>query len=436
MDSVPAWWVLRRDVSASVRVEGVPSVFATLIVDSGGEIAGLHAGPDAGASLRTAMRGAVQRPRRRRPAMVLCEPDLGREIQEALSEVGLRVPLSPEEPPDEILDAYDQVLAHMTGRKLSADPPTPAGWRALHAQALRYVRAEPWKRWPDTTDVPLRLKRGGRASRVHVALLSEGDVRRAFAVSRRPHPPDGAAPESTLLVLESEDVPPEATARAERYGWPAGEPLKPTFVTLEGISPREVSAAEADLLTAAIVALLEHEPSDSTDATESVESALASLRVPAASRGEAVEVATLTDSFCAEHLDAEYGRLCREAVARLARKRPSPLTRGELHIWAAAVVYTVGSINFLFDSSQRPHLRGDQISELTGVPRSTLTSKSRRIRDLLGLRQWDPGLCRQEVLRNHPYAWMVEVDGLIVDARTLPPAMQAEAARRGLIPDR
>jgi Domain of unknown function (DUF6398) len=143
----------------------------------------------------------------------------------------------------------------------------------------------------------------------------------------------------------------------------------------------------------------------------------------------------LTDAFCAEHMDAEYGKLCRLLVARLARRRPSPLGRGAVHIWAAAVVYTVGSINFLFDPSQRPHLRGEQIAELTGVASSTLTNKSRRIRDLLSLQQVDPSLCRQELLRNHPYAWMVEVDGLIVDARTLPPELRAEAARRGLIPD-
>jgi hypothetical protein len=32
-------------------------------------------------------------------------------------------------------------------------------------------------------------------------------------------------------------------------------------------------------------------------------------------------------------------------------------------------------------------------------------------------------------------AWMIEVNGLVVDARMLPPELQAEARRRGLIPD-
>jgi hypothetical protein len=39
------------------------------------------------------------------------------------------------------------------------------------------------------------------------------------------------------------------------------------------------------------------------------------------------------------------------------------------------------------------------------------------------------------MLEQHPMAWLVEVDGLIVDAGTLPAEVRDEARRRGLIPD-
>jgi hypothetical protein len=39
------------------------------------------------------------------------------------------------------------------------------------------------------------------------------------------------------------------------------------------------------------------------------------------------------------------------------------------------------------------------------------------------------------MLEQHPMTWLVMVDGLIVDARTLTPELQDEARRRGLIPD-
>ena len=60
------------------------------------------------------------------------------------------------------------------------------------------------------------------------------------------------------------------------------------------------------------------------------------LRVPAAMRETASQVTALTDDFCAEHMDAEYAELCRRLVAKLSRKRPSPLARGDVRVWAAA----------------------------------------------------------------------------------------------------
>jgi hypothetical protein len=47
----------------------------------------------------------------------------------------------------------------------------------------------------------------------------------------------------------------------------------------------------------------------------------------------------------------------------------------------------------------------------------------------------DREFCRRELLEDHPLAWLVEVNGMLVDARWLPPELQAEARRRGLIPD-
>ena len=142
-----------------------------------------------------------------------------------------------------------------------------------------------------------------------------------------------------------------------------------------------------------------------------------SERIPELLRHDAEEIFKLTDPFCAEHLDAEYALLCRRLVAKLARRRPSPLARGDLRIWAGAVIYAVGSVNFLFDRSQRPYLTGDQLSGLTGIPKSTLANKAKLIRDLLRLRPLEPEFCRRELLDRDPRAWMISVDGVIVDPR-------------------
>lgn len=138
--------------------------------------------------------------------------------------------------------------------------------------------------------------------------------------------------------------------------------------------------------------------------------------------------------MCLDHLSHEYGELRRHLLGKLARKRPSSLLRGDRRVWAAAVIYTIGSINILFDPSQAPHLRADGLAALIGVAKSTMANQAGLIRRTLGLGPLEPELCRQELLAHHPYAWLVEVDGIIMDVRALPQPLQDEARRRGLVP--
>jgi hypothetical protein len=64
-----------------------------------------------------------------------------------------------------------------------------------------------------------------------------------------------------------------------------------------------------------------------------------------------------------------------------------------------------------------------------------MANKAKQIRDLLGLNRLDLELCRHDLIERHPWAWYVQVDGVIVDARMLPAALQEECRSRGLIPD-
>src|SRR4051812_40354993 len=161
----------------------------------------------------------------------------------------------------------------------------------------------------------------------------------------------------------------------------------------------------------------------------------AELQVPHALRERAQAVIDITDAACREHLDDEYGRLARKLVARIARKRPSPLARGDARIWAAGAIYAIGQQNFLFDRTQTPHMTADELATALGVVKTTMANKAGLIARTLRLTVFEPELARVAVLEQHPLAWLVEVDRLIVDARSLPPERQDEARRRGLIPD-
>jgi hypothetical protein len=64
-----------------------------------------------------------------------------------------------------------------------------------------------------------------------------------------------------------------------------------------------------------------------------------------------------------------------------------------------------------------------------------MANKARRICELVELSPFSFEFSRRDMLQHNPLAWLVEVNGIPVDARSLPPEVQAEARRRGLIPD-
>jgi len=145
-------------------------------------------------------------------------------------------------------------------------------------------------------------------------------------------------------------------------------------------------------------------------------------------------VIKLTDSFCQEYLNDEYATLCRSLAAALARKRPSPLLRGQLEIWACAIVYALGTVNFLFDPAQTPHISAMEICGLFGISKSSGANKAKQIRDMLRMSQFDATWLLPSQLEKSPIAWLIEVDGLIVDARSLPREIQELAYQKKLIP--
>lgn len=160
----------------------------------------------------------------------------------------------------------------------------------------------------------------------------------------------------------------------------------------------------------------------------------AELRVPAAQRDRVETIFALTDALCRDRLDDECAALCRRLTARLARKRPSPLSGGRPESWAAGVVYAIARLNFLFDVSQTTHISADAIAQQFGVAKSTAAAKATRIETVLGLKAFEPELSRRVIVDHHPLAWLICVDGFVVDARSLPVALQEQAQRQGLIP--
>ena len=145
-------------------------------------------------------------------------------------------------------------------------------------------------------------------------------------------------------------------------------------------------------------------------------------------------VVALTGAFCRDHLDAEYEALCRKMAGALARKRPSPLTRGKPESWAGGIVRVLGGANYLGDPSQPHHMKMSDVSRSFGVSDATASAKATEIRKLLKIRGFEPEWTLPSMMEQNPMIWMIQVNGLIVDARKLPRHIQEEAFRKGLIP--
>lgn len=161
---------------------------------------------------------------------------------------------------------------------------------------------------------------------------------------------------------------------------------------------------------------------------------LGELKIPAATRPAAEAIIALTDQVCADLLDEEYARLARSTVAKLARKRPSPIQSGRASTWAGAVVYALGQANFLFDPATKPCATADDLSAAFGVAKSTLGAKAKQVRDLTKMSWATPEFLREDMISENPAIWFIQVDGIILDARELPIQLQAQAFDLGVIP--
>jgi len=159
-----------------------------------------------------------------------------------------------------------------------------------------------------------------------------------------------------------------------------------------------------------------------------------SQQVPKDMQARFDEITQLTDTFSHEHLNDEYATLCRQLTASLCRKRPSPLSQGKVATWACGIIHAIGTVNFLFDASQTPYVPASQIASYFGLSASTMQAKSKQIRDLLGMYQMDPNWTLPSKIDDNLLVWMIQVNGLIIDARYAPREIQEEAFRKGLIP--
>lgn len=132
----------------------------------------------------------------------------------------------------------------------------------------------------------------------------------------------------------------------------------------------------------------------------------------------------MTGDFCREFLDEEYGQLCEKLIRKMSRKRAVPFLSGRMEIWAAAVVYAIGSVNFLFDKSFKPFATAEDICNFFGTSKSTTSQKAKVIRGMFKMGYYDEEFSTEHMRKNNPFSNFVEINGFIVDKRILSDEIQ------------
>lgn len=139
------------------------------------------------------------------------------------------------------------------------------------------------------------------------------------------------------------------------------------------------------------------------------------------------QLITLTSDFCNKYIDEEFRNLCEKMILKMSRKRNVPFMTGKIEIWAAAIIYSLGQINFLFDKSFEPYITATDICDFFGRSQSTVSQKAKLIRDIFKMGYFDDAFSTNRVRENNPLANMVMLkSGLIVDIDSLTEIMNRE----------
>ena len=155
--------------------------------------------------------------------------------------------------------------------------------------------------------------------------------------------------------------------------------------------------------------------------------------VPLEFRERFLEIVSLTDEFCARHLNYEYQAVCRNMALNLCQEG-SPVKRGKAASWAGGLVYAAGRVNFLTDPHQQPHMKAEEIAAGSGISPATMHAKSREIHEFLDLGPLEMDFMIPSRLEQNPLVWILKVNGVLMDIRSAPREAQVVAYEQGLIP--
>ncbi|MCD4681331.1 MAG: DUF6398 domain-containing protein [Bacteroidales bacterium] len=132
-------------------------------------------------------------------------------------------------------------------------------------------------------------------------------------------------------------------------------------------------------------------------------------------QSKANEISKLFRAYCKNHLDDEYLRLCNNLFIDLLELDQDVFKRGKESIWAASIVWAIGSVNFLGDKYFEPYASLSDVCSYFNANTSTVGQKASMIREGLDIDFFNSNYQREDsqisVFLNN---LVMTEDGLIV----------------------
>ncbi|KJU87401.1 hypothetical protein MBAV_000409 [Candidatus Magnetobacterium bavaricum] len=104
-------------------------------------------------------------------------------------------------------------------------------------------------------------------------------------------------------------------------------------------------------------------------------------------------ITELIDDYCRKHLNNDYAKLARNAVVALCCSESAPVAKGHINTWACAILYTLCSVNRLFEDEQELHINASDLCNDFEISINTALSKSGVVAEILQINDNDPIWC-------------------------------------------
>ncbi len=122
-------------------------------------------------------------------------------------------------------------------------------------------------------------------------------------------------------------------------------------------------------------------------------------------------------AFGQKKLNDMYTDLALKLCEKIGRMRKLSLQRGRQEIWAAAIVYAIARINFLFDPTNEVYLMADEICDFFNTNKSTVGNKAGQIQKTCDIWIGDPEFSNPEIAEM--FTVYETPEGLIIPASLL-----------------